>query len=304
MINIVFMGTPDYASAIMEALHLDDAINVQALYTQPDKPVGRKQVLTPPHAKKVALTYDIPVYQPENFKSEAVVDELKVLKPDMIIVAAFGQILPKSVLDIAPCINLHASILPHLRGASPIQQVLLEDEKITGVSAMLMDIGLDTGDILAFRYVGVLPTTMLADLFADLTKAAALLAVQTVHRFNMIEPVKQESANASLCKKITKNDGLVSFRMDAQTIVNRYRGLTPWPGIYLKSGLKIKAMQTAVGEKQGKIGEIIAIEDDVITVATSNGSIAITKLQAPSKKEVDAIAYLNGKGLKRGDVLS
>ncbi|MEE8589557.1 MAG: methionyl-tRNA formyltransferase, partial [Sulfurimonadaceae bacterium] len=146
--NVIFMGTPDYASEILETLVADKAINVVAVYTQPDKPVGRKKVMTPPITKTVALQNNLPVYQPTRLRDEETVAELLQIECDYIVVAPYGQILPKAVLDHAPCINLHASILPDYRGASPIQQAILNGDKETGVTAMLMDVGLDTGDIL------------------------------------------------------------------------------------------------------------------------------------------------------------
>ena len=180
MINIVYMGTPDYASSILEALIKDDEINVLSVYTQPDKPVGRKKVLTAPITKTVALENNIIVHQPLNLRSPEIETEIKSLNPDFIVVAAYGQILPKSILDIAPCINLHASILPQYRGASPIQQSLLNGDEQTGVTAMLMDVGLDTGDILKIAKMDIPETMMVEELFKALTDIAAELTLDVL----------------------------------------------------------------------------------------------------------------------------
>ena len=210
--RIVFMGTPDYATVIFEKL-IEKNYNIIGLFTQPDKPVGRKQELTPPHIKKFALEngLSIPIYQPLTLRDNDIQQTLIDLKPDIIIVAAYGQILPSEVLNIAPCINLHASLLPKYRGASPIQQSLLNDDKFSGVTAMNMDIGLDSGDILGYKYVRIEKDTVVAELFDKLAVCAAELTVETLERLDTIVPIKQNLSLVSHCKKISKKDGLVIF---------------------------------------------------------------------------------------------
>ena len=304
MVDVIFMGTPDYASAILEHLIADDDINVKAVYTQPDKPVGRKKVMTPPIVKEVAQAHNIAIYQPERLRDEAVVNELKTIKTDMIIVAAYGQILPKTILDYAPCINLHASILPKYRGASPIQYAILHGESKTGVTAMLMDEGLDTGDILKISEVEIPTTMMVSELFTSLTKVACELTIEVIKNFNALTPIAQDDSLATHCGKISKADGKVEFD-DAMNLYNRYRAFTPWPGIYLESGLKLK--EIALNEYRSdndNIGQIIQIKDDSIIITCKKGSIEIFRVQPSSKKEMGVLDYINGKRVVVGDTLS
>ena len=303
--NVVFMGTPDYAVRILR--HLKEAgFNIKAVFTQPDKPVGRKQILTPSEVKIYAQNelVGVPVLTPNTLKDEAVVAELKAFEPKFIVVAAYGKILPQSVLDVATCLNLHASILPKYRGASPIQSAILAGEKQTGVTAMLMDAGLDTGDMLDFVYTPCEDKTA-AQLFDELGDLAGELIVKTLLNFANLTPLKQEGAQATHCKKISKADGLFSFEQSAEQIYNKFRALTPWPGIYLASGLKILDLKYLCGreDERRKPGEIIFDGKYYIYVACGEGALCIETVQEPGKKPVDASAYLNGKRLGIGDFL-
>ena len=301
--KIIFMGTPDYAEKILERLIQTQDIEIVAVYTQPDKPVGRKKVMTPPVVKTLAQKNSIDVYQPTRLRDEEVVEELLAIECDYIVVAAYGQILPRAILDHAPCINLHASILPQYRGASPIQQTLLNDDKTTGVTAMLMEEGLDTGDILKIDTVAVPKDMMGETLFDSLTEVAATLTIDVLQNFQMYTPKKQVESEASHCKKITKQDGLVTFA-DAYKIYNKYRAFTPWPGIYLESGMKLKKIDLVDKCALGKSGTIIEINKDNILVACDKGVIRIYSVQPQSKKEMSVIAYINGKRLGIEDTLS
>ena len=303
MIDVIFMGTPDYADLILERLIADDEINVVVVYTQPDKPVGRKKVLTPPPVKVTAQKHNIPLFQPTSLREPEAIESVTNTPCDYIVVAAYGQILPREILDHAPCINLHASILPQYRGASPIQQTLLNGDKETGVTAMLMEEGLDTGDILKIEKVQVPDDMMVEELFEALTQTAADLTVDVLKNFKNYTPQKQDDAKATHCKKITKADGLINFD-DAATIYNKYRAFTPWPGIYLESGLKLKKMALESTEGSHKAGEILTIDKDSIVVGCNEGSLRIYRLQPPSKKEMDATAYVNGKRLSVADTLA
>lgn len=296
------MGTPDYASKILETLIKDEEINILCVYTQPDKPVGRKKLLTAPPVKSVALESGIEVQQPQNLRSEETHAHIKALKPDFIVVAAYGQILPKAILDIAPCINLHASILPHYRGASPIQQALLNGDKETGVTAMLMDVGLDTGDILKISKVEIPEKMMVGELFELLTSVAAALTVDVLKNFKMLTPQKQDETKASHCCKITKEKGLVGFD-NAELLYNTYRAYTPWPGVYLQSGLKLKKMSLESKEGEYIPGKILEIFKESIIVGCKKGSIRLFSVQPPSKNEMEIQAYLNGKRLQHADIL-
>ena len=299
--NVVFMGTPDYAVRILR--HIKEAgFNIKAVFTQPDKPVGRKQILTPSEVKIYAQKelLGVPVFTPNTLKDEAVVAELKAFEPKFIVVAAYGKILPGSVLDVATCINLHASILPKYRGASPIQSAILAGEKQTGVTAMLMDAGLDTGDMLDFIYTPC-ENKMSSELFSELGELGGELIVKVLKNFENLKPQKQDDAQASHCKKISKSDGLFSFDEEAGQIYNKFRALTPWPGIYLASGLKILSLE--LSDKSGKSGEILSVEKDHVVVACKGGAVKIYELQEPSKKPTNAKAYINGKRLGVGDEL-
>jgi methionyl-tRNA formyltransferase len=297
------MGTPDYAEAILQRLINTNDMEVVAVYTQPDKPVGRKKILTPPVVKTLASEHNIDTYQPARLRDEGVVEELLKIECDYIVVAAYGQILPKAILEHAPCINLHASILPEYRGASPIQQSLLNNDAKTGVTAMLMDVGLDTGDIIKIKEIAIPKEMIVGELFDALTNVAADLTVDVLQHFNSYETSKQDDKKATHCKKVTKADGLVEF-LDARELYNKYRAYTPWPGIYLDSGLKLKKIALIDADKKGKIANIVCINDNSIDISCKKGIIRVFKVQPQSKKEMDVLSYINGKRLNIEDNLS
>ena len=301
--RIVFMGTPDYATVILEKL-LEENFNVVAVFTQPDKKVGRKQVLTPPHIKQFCLDegLSLPIYQPNNLKEEITTEQIKDLKPDFIIVAAYGQILPRSILDIAPCINLHASLLPMYRGASPIQQAILNDDEFAGVTSMMMEEGLDSGDILGLEYVKITPTMHVAELFEELSKVASRLAIDTLKNYENIVPKKQNLSQVSHCAKISKEDGEVEF-LNAKVVYQNFKAYKFWPGIFLNSGLKIKECELLEENSLNKAGEILDIQKDFIIVGCQRGSLKITTIQPASKKAMDVTAYIRGARLEKGDIL-
>ncbi|MDD5211649.1 MAG: methionyl-tRNA formyltransferase [Sulfuricurvum sp.] len=302
MIRVIFMGTPEYAAEIFKVLISAEDVEVVAVYTQPDKPVGRKAIMTPPVVKVLALKSNIPIFQPTKLRDTAVVEELLTLECDMIIVAAYGQILPKSILEYVPCINLHASILPKYRGASPIQQSLINNDTQSGVTAMWMDEGLDTGAIIKISRLEIAPDEMIESLYARLTKIASDLTLDIVHNWDRQSSIAQNGSHATHCTKISKSDGLTIFD-NADKIFNRYRAFTPWPGIYLESGLKLKEMSLNESQSIGAAGEIIAVDEQSITVQCKKGSLKLLKVQAPSKQETSAVAYLNGKRLGCGNTL-
>ncbi len=302
MIKIVFMGTPLYAKEILKALIEDKDIKVTLVLTQPDKPVGRKKVLTPPPVKELSNNHNIKVLQPETLKDDSVIEQIKEENPDFIIVAAYGQLLPKEVLEIAPCINLHASILPKYRGASPIQQAILNGDEYSGVTAMLMDEGLDTGDILGFSFIKTKEAPRLDLMMEKLSYLAAKLTIDVVKNFDNINPIPQLNALSSKCKKIKKDDGLVDFS-DAKSLYQKYCAFYGWPGIYLENGLKLHEVELIDTTSQNRAGEILEIGDDYITVGCKRGKIKIKQLQAKSKAKTDAKSYILGRRLKVGDNL-
>lgn len=297
MKNIVFMGTPDYASVILEAILKNGGYKVVAVFTQPDRPVGRKAILTPPEVKKTVLQtgLNIPIFQPLNLKDSST--DIKALKPDFIVVAAYGQILPKDILDIAPCINLHASLLPKFRGASPIQEAILRGEKLSGVTAMRMGVGLDDGDMLGFSLIDI-SNLKSSELFCELAKMAASLIIKILDEFDDISPIKQFNALSSKCVKIKKEDGLINLKINAKDIYAKFRAFYPWPGIFLENQTKILEMR--VSNLSGPIGEILRIDKDGFVVGVNDGSIEINVLQEAGKKSVLAKDYINGKRLSVG----
>ena len=302
--KILFMGTPDYATTILKEL-LQSEYEIVGLFTQPDKPVGRKQILTPPHIKQYCLeeNLNIPIFQPLKLRgNEEAKLQIENLKPDYIIVAAYGQILPKEILDVAPCINLHASLLPKYRGASPIQESLINDDTYTGVTSMLMEEGLDSGDILGFQYLKITPKMEVSEAFDKLSEIAAKLTITTLDNFENIKPLKQNEAEVSFCKKIKKDYGLGDFT-DAKKLILKYKAYSFWPGVFLASELKLKDIELYDEISQNEEGQILAIEDDVIIVGCKKGSLLIKTLQAPSKKAINSIDFIRGHRLDIGSIL-
>ena len=302
MINVVYMGTPEYAKIILDALIKDSEINVNLVLTQPDRPVGRKKVLTPPPVKELAQEFNIDVLQPNRLRDSGIKEAIESKKPDFIIVAAFGQILPKEILDIAPCINLHASILPFYRGASPIQSAFLNDDLYSGVTAMLMDEGLDTGDILAFKYIKTKDAPLLPLMTQELSTLAADLTISVIKNFDAINPMPQLNAISSNCKKISRADGLVDFT-NANALYKKYCAFFGWPGVFLESGLKLSDISLVSTSTSHLAGEVVEIKENSVVVGCTIGSLEIATIQPPSKAKMSAKAYITGKRVSVGDTL-
>lgn len=303
--KVLFMGTPSYATEIFKKL-LSSNYEVIGLFTQPDKPVGRKQVLTPPDIKQFCIdnSINIPIFQPERLRDNlAAYLVIKELKPDYIIVAAYGQILPKEILKLAPCINLHASLLPKYRGASPIQEALLNDDNFTGVTSMFMEEGLDSGDILALQYLKIIPTMEVSEAFSKLSLIAANLTITTLDNFDRLNPIKQNESEVSFCKKIKKENGLVDFS-DAKNLFLKYKAYSFWPGIFLESELKLKDVELLEETSQNEAGKILDICKDYIIVGCKKGSLKIKTLQAPSKKAINSVDFVRGQRVEIGDILA
>ena len=300
--NIVYMGTPHYAKEILEALINAEDMEVSLVLTQPDRPVGRKKVLTPPPVKVVAEAHDIEVLQPNRLSDEGMFEAIRDAKPDYIIVAAFGQILPKNILDSAPCINLHASLLPQYRGASPVQQSLLNGDEKSGVTSMLMEEGLDTGDILEMVEFVIPEEMRLHALMQKLTDDACELTLSTIRNFKNITPKKQNEVEATLCKKIKKSDGEIDFD-DAVDIYNKYRAFEGWPGIFASNGTKFDGLILVDRENRHTPCEILGFEEDSVIVGCNRGALKIDTLQPASKKAMSAKAYCVGRGLKVGNTI-
>ncbi|PLY04598.1 MAG: methionyl-tRNA formyltransferase [Arcobacter sp.] len=302
--KILFMGTPDYATKIFEEI-LNSSYEIVGLFTQPDKPFGRKQIITPPHIKQYCLdkNLDFPIFQPERLKgNEEAKSQIEELKPDFIVVAAYGQILPKEILDIAPCINLHASLLPKYRGASPIQESLLNDDEYTGVTSMLMEEGLDSGDILGLQYLKISPTMEVAEAFSKLSEIAAKLTITTLDNYETINPKKQNESEVSFCKKIKKEYGEVDFS-NAKKLHLKYKAYSYWPGVFLNSGLKLKDITLLETSSTNLEGEILSFDETGVSIGCTRGSLKIASIQSPSKKAVNAIDYIRGQRLSGGNIL-
>ena len=300
--KIVYMGTPHYAKEILNTLIEVEDMEVSLVLTQPDRPVGRKKVLTPPPVKSLALEHGIDVLQPNRLSDEGIENAIKDVKPDFIVVAAFGQILPKSILDIAPCINLHASLLPQYRGASPVQQSLLNGDEKTGVTSMLMEEGLDTGPMLE-KVEFIIPSDMrLHALMAQLTSDACTLTLSTLRNYDNITAEIQDESQATLCKKIKKSDGEVDFE-DATLIYNKYRAFEGWPGIFTADGTKLDGLSMVDTTSNNSVLEILSFDLDSVVVGCNKGALKIESLQPASKKAMSAKAYCVGRGKKVGDTL-
>lgn len=302
MKKIVYMGTPHYAKEILQTLIDDEEIEIPLVLSQPDRKAGRKGELKAPDVKVLALEHDLKILQPEKLSDEGIFEAIVEAKPDFIVVAAFGQLLPRAILDIAPCINLHASLLPQYRGASPVQQSLLNGDEFTGITAMLMEEGLDSGPILGYRYLKISETMLLPELMNRLSDDACLLTTEIIHRFENIEPMEQNRAMATYCKKIKKSDGLVDFS-SASDFYDKYRAFEGWPGIFVEGGMKIKEVSLLEVISQNSMGEILELKEASIVVACEEGSLEIGILQPASKKAVNAKAYCVGRGLKVGNTL-
>lgn len=304
--RIVYMGTPDFAVPALEKLAQSPDYTVAAVFTQPDKPKGRKMVMTPPDVKVCAEKLGIPVFQPSSMRSEEAYNSLKELNPDVIVVAAYGQILPKAVLDLPKfgCVNIHGSLLPKYRGAAPIQQSVLDGEKVTGVTTMLMDVGLDTGDILLKAETEIGENETAGELFDRLAVLGGELIVETLDKLKKgeITPQKQDESLATHTSKITKDLCPIDFNKTAYEVHNKVRGLNPWPVAVTEiAGKTVKVYSSRVSDMSGAAGTILSLKPFV--VACGDKSVELIEIQPQDKKRMTAQAFLAGHKLNIGDKL-
>ena len=304
--RIVYMGTPDFAVPALEKLAQSPDYTVAAVFTQPDKPKGRKMVMTPPDVKVCAEKLGIPVFQPSSMRSEEAYNSLKELNPDVIVVAAYGQILPKAVLDLPKfgCVNIHGSLLPKYRGAAPIQQSVLDGEKVTGVTTMLMDVGLDTGDILLKAETEIGENETAGELFDRLAVLGGELIIETLDKLKKgeITPQKQDESLATHTSKITKELCPIDFNMSAFEVHNKVRGLNPWPVAVTEiAGKTVKVYSSRVSDMSGAAGTILSLKPFV--VACGDKSVELIEIQPQGKKRMTAQAFLAGHKLNIGDKL-
>lgn len=305
MTKIVFMGTPDFSVPVLQQI-LKDGYEVIGVVTQPDRPVGRKKTLTPPSVKVEAEKHNIPVYQPEKIRQSEELAAIINLQPDLIVTAAFGQILPKELLE-APkfgCINVHASLLPELRGGAPIHYSIIQGKEKTGITIMYMAEKLDAGDILTQVEVPIEEEDTVGTLHDKLSEAGSKLLSETLPKLlsGSITPIPQDDTLATFASNIKRADELIDWSLTGEEIYNKVRGMNPWPvafTTYKKEVMKIWSVQKVAKENPDVPGAILAIEEDGFIIGTGNSTaIKVTELQPAGKKKMTAEVYLRGAGAK------
>lgn len=305
MTKIVFMGTPDFSVPVLRQL-IHDGYEVIGVVTQPDRPVGRKKVLTPPPVKVEAMRNKIPVFQPEKIRQEEELEKILSLTPDLIVTAAFGQILPNKLLE-APkhgCINVHASLLPELRGGAPIHYAIIQGKKKTGVTIMYMVEKLDAGDILTSVEVPITEEDNVGTLHEKLSAAGSRLLSETLPQLldGKLTPIPQNNAEATFASNIKREQEKIIWTKTGEEIYNHIRGLNPWPVAFTSMEgqvLKIWRAEKITGLKSGEPGTIVKIEADGITISTGNEtSIKIIELQPSGKTKMLSEQFLRGAGSK------
>ena len=309
--RIIFMGTPEFAVPPLEQL-IQNKYQVVAAYTRPDKPAGRGRSLVSSPVKKAAITWGLPVLQPVSLKKAEVVAQLADLHPDVIVVAAFGQILPQSVLDIPRhgCLNIHPSLLPRFRGASPVAAAILAGDEVTGVSIMLMDSGLDTGPILAQTTVPVSPQDTTGSLTARLSAEASSLLPEVLPGWTRgeITPRPQDEAAATYSGTITKEAGGIDWRLPAVQIERRVRAFQPWPGCHTTwQGKRLEIIEAVPlpGVENLEAGQVVTLEKEAAAfgIGTADGVLGVLKVQLEGKRAMQAAEFLRGQRQFIGAIL-
>lgn len=305
--RVVYMGTPDFAVNTLQAL-IDSEHEVVGVVTQPDKPKGRGKVMQFTPVKELAVAHGISVYQPVKVKDEAFIEQLRNMKPDIIIVAAFGQILPEAILTLPEygCINVHASLLPKYRGAAPIQWAILNGEQETGVTIMYMEKGLDTGDMISKVVVPIDEKETGDSLHDKLAAAGAGLLIETLPTLldGTAQRVKQQDAFSCYAKMLTKDMGHMDFCRPAAELERLIRGMNSWPSAYTHfHGKTLKIFDAQLVEGRGECGEIIAVDKKSFTVMCKEGALRVMNLQLEGKKRMDTGAFLLGNAVHIGDML-
>jgi methionyl-tRNA formyltransferase len=310
-LRIIFMGTAELSCASLEKISADKNFQIIAVVTQPDKPKGRELKLTPSPVKVLAEKLQLPVLQPLKARDEKFITELRELKPDLMVVVAYGQILPQTILDLPRfgCLNVHTSLLPKYRGAAPIQWAIADGEPETGVTIMKMDVGLDTGPILSTRRAPILPTDDSQILHDRLAQLGAELLVETIPDYvaGKISPQPQPTEVSTYAAKIKKEDGQIDWNLPAQKIWNRLRAFTPWPGAFtfLQSESKpqlLKIWKVEVVEKSGEAGKILSADKTGILVGCGQNALRILELQREGGKRLTTEQFLAGFPVKVGQI--
>ena len=309
--KILFMGTPDFALFSLKAL-CEAGENVIGVVTQPDKPKGRGYTLTPPPVKVYALEQNLPVWQPNTLRGEEFAAFLSELDPDLIVVAAYGKILPANVLDYPKhgCINVHGSLLPEYRGAAPMQRAIIDGKKTTGITTMMMDVGLDTGDMLLTGEITIDQTDNFETVHDKLGACGAEVLLRTVKelRAGTLTRIPQDGSLATYAAKIEKPDCLIDFSKSAQAVHDQIRGLSPIPLAFTHTPdgkmLKVIAAEVSDLSFDATPGTVLSLADGKITVATANGAVALLTVLPEGKKRMSAADFINGRKINVGDVLS
>ncbi|OUL56316.1 methionyl-tRNA formyltransferase [Pseudoalteromonas ulvae] len=298
-LRIIFAGTPDFAARHLQAL-IDSEHQVIAVYSPPDRPAGRGKKLKACEVKELAVTHDIPVFQPESLKSELVQQEMAALNADLMVVVAYGMLLPLAILNTPKygCINVHGSILPRWRGAAPIQRAIWAGDAESGVTIMQMDVGLDTGDMLSIATCPIAPDETSTTLYEKLAQLGPDALIKTVADIanGKAMGTQQDDTRANYAHKLSKDEANIDWTMDAAQIERNIRAFNPWPICFTEfAGQTVKIWQAEVVKQQGLAGEILQADKNGIVVATSDQAIKITSLQPQGKKPMTAQDFLNGR---------
>ena len=309
--RVIFMGTPDFATGTLEEI-VKAGHEVVGVVTQPDKPKGRGKTMMPTPVKETALKYNLPVYQPKKVREPEFVELLRSLKPDVMVVAAFGQIITKEILEMPKygCINVHASLLPAYRGAAPIQWAVINGDKESGVTIMQMDEGIDTGDMIEKAVVPITEDETGGSLFDKLSHTGAKLCVKVLKDLEEGTAVREkqpEESTTPYAKMIDKKMGEVDWKKSAKEIEQLIRGLNPWPSAYTKvhgKTLKLWKAKVLLGTSQMNPGQIVKVTKDSLAVQTGQGMLEIQELQLEGKKRMDTSSFLRGYALAEGEALA
>lgn len=308
--RVIFMGTPDFATGTLEEI-VKAGHEVVGVVTQPDKPKGRGKTMMPTPVKETALKYNLPVYQPKKVREPEFVELLRSLKPDVMVVAAFGQIITKEILEMPKygCINVHASLLPAYRGAAPIQWAVINGDKESGVTIMQMDEGIDTGDMIEKAVVPIAEDETGGSLFDKLSHTGAKLCVKVLRDLEEGTAVREKQPEESItpyAKMIDKKMGEVDWKKSAKEIEQLIRGLNPWPSAYTKvhgKTLKLWKAKVLLETSQMNPGQIVKVTKDSLAVQTGQGMLEIQELQLEGKKRMDTSSFLRGYALAEGESL-
>ena len=305
--RILFMGTPEFAEVSLKAL-VEDNRDVVCVITQPDKPKGRGYEMAMPEVKVYAMEKNIPVYQPDTLKDEAILPLLQEYQPDVIIVVAYGKILPEYVLNFPKygCINIHGSLLPKYRGAAPIQRAVIDGEKVSGVTSMYMEKGLDTGDMLIKRELPIGRETTAGEYHDALAILGGEVLLDTLDALleGKLTPQSQDDSLSTYASQLSKAEGEINWNNTSDEIYNKVRGLNPWPKAFSFIGGKRFVVDFVYeSEQSGKAGEVLSADKDGILVACGEGSVLIKEIKVEGKKKMSAEDYLRGHKIEKGTLL-